>query len=265
MNEIKTVGVIGKLEGITDTLRSLVDYLQQNQRKVVLDQPMAELLNDSAMVGHSREQIGTSCDICVVIGGDGTMLNAARSLVDHEVPLIGVNLGRLGFLADVSPAELNQKIGEILAGEYVIENRILLHSKIVRNGEIISQSNAVNDVVIHKSEVGRMIEVEIRANGRFINTQRSDGLIVSTPTGSTAYALSGGGPLMQPMLNAIVMVPICPHTLSHRPMVMDMDIDTEIEIILHHENNGSAQVTSDGQIKIMLEPSDRLLIKRILT
>lgn len=262
MNAIKTVGVIGKSNGIIDALRSLVKFLQENQCKVILDQPVAKILNDPSIEGYSREQIGKSCDLCVVIGGDGTMLNAARSMVDHDVPLVGVNLGRLGFLADISPADLIGNMEDILAGKYTTEERILLYSTIVRNGEIINQSNAFNDVVLHRSEVGRMIEVEICVNGKFINNRRSDGLIVSTPTGSTAYALSGGGPLMYPMLDAVVIVPICPHTLSQRPIVMAMNADTEIEIFLHDENIGSAQVTCDGQIKITLEAKDRIIIKR---
>jgi len=260
MKEIMAVGVIGKFgdPSVADTLKSLAAFLLDSQRKVVLDHSTAKIINQPELEGYSRDQIGEACDLCIVVGGDGTILNAARSLVEHEVPLLGVNLGRLGFLSDISPAELTTRLADILAGEYVIEKRVLLHAIIERNGEILSESNAFNDVVIHKNEVGRMIELETYVNGRFVNIQRSDGLVVSTPTGSTAYALSGGGPLMHPNLNAIVMVPICPHTLSNRPIVVDAD--TQIDIILHDNNYGNAQVTCDGQIKIALEPADCIRI-----
>lgn len=264
MVEMKSIGILSKLgdPSVADTLKQIITYLHDNQLETVLDQNTAKLLGgDFSNQGVSRDQMGRTADMCIVVGGDGTMLNAARSLVEHDVPLLGVNLGRLGFLSDISPMELLARIGEVLQGEFHTEERILLHARIERNGEVISDSNAFNDVVIHKNEVGRMIEIETYVNGQFVNIQRSDGLIVSTPTGSTAYALSGGGPLIHPSLNALVMVPICPHTLSNRPIVVDAD--SELEIVLQDNNYGNAQVTCDGQIKIALEPADSIRIAKI--
>lgn len=262
MTDIKTIGILGKFgdPSVAQTLHQLVDFIKNQQREVVLDHSTAKILGNKTHEGLSRDQIGERCQMCIIVGGDGTILNAARSLVDYNVPLLGINLGRLGFLSDILPGQMIEKLTKILAGEFFIERRILLHASIQRNGEAISESNAFNDVVIHKNEVGRMIELETYVNGQFVNIQRSDGLIVSTPTGSTAYALSGGGPLMHPSLNAIVLVPICPHTLSNRPIVVDAD--TEIEIILHDNNYGNAQVTCDGQIKISLEPADCIRIHK---
>ena len=194
------IGLIGKYgdPSVGETLHALSNHLQTRELKVFLDESTAAVVPDCGLEIASREAIGEHCDLAIVVGGDGTLLNAARSLAGYGTALLGVNLGRLGFLTDISSAEMENKLDEILAGRYVEEERLLLHCTILREGEHISESDAFNDVVVHKWDVARMIELDTYINGQFVNTTRSDGLIVSTPTGSTAYALSGGGPILHP-------------------------------------------------------------------
>lgn len=194
------------------------------------------------------------------MGGDGTMLNAARSLVNYEVPILGVNLGRLGFLADVSPSEIPHSLDQVLAGQFREARRSLLHAQVLHGGHVASETDALNDVVIHKREVARMIEVDTFLDGRFLNAYRADGLIISTPTGSTAYALAGGGPIIHPGLEAVVLVPICPHTLTHRPIVVKAD--SVIEVVLNAANTTQTQITCDGQVSLAIEPGDRIVIRK---
>jgi NAD+ kinase len=172
-----------------------------------------------------------------------------------------VNLGRLGFLADVMPAEMTDRLAEILAGDYDEERRFLLDVRVVRDGRDVFQASALNEVVVHKWHIARLIQFETMINGRLVNTQRSDGLIVATPTGSTAYSLSGGGPILHPGLDAMVLVPICPHTLSSRPLVVSAD--SEFEIRMHHSGEQpEAQLTCDGQTTMELSPADCIIISQ---
>ena len=258
----KKIGIIGKHgdERVVDAINSLSNFLTGKNFDVYLDKITAELGFDLPHPIIDRQELGRTVDLAIIIGGDGTLLNAARSLVNFDVPLLGVNLGRLGFLTDVSPDTLEQTLEEIFAGEFTEEPRGLLHTKIFRQGELINQSCAFNDVVIHKWNGARMLEYETYIDNQFINTTRSDGIIVSTPTGSTGYALSGGGPLLHPSLHAIVLVPICPHSMSYRPLVVYAD--SEIKIIVKDCNQAEAQVTCDGQINLGLQAEDRIHITR---
>ena len=258
--KFKSIGIIGKYADphIDEAIRTLSDHLKSRGVKVLLDEGTASNLPTLDIPTASREEIGTRCDLTIVVGGDGTFLDAARSLSDHGVPLVGVNLGRLGFLVDVSPTEIQGRLDEILNGEYTVEERFLLHAQVIRDGKTIMEGDALNDVVLHKWEVARMIEFATYINGSFVHTHRSDGLIISTPTGSTAYALSGGGPILHPMLDAVVLVPICPHTLSHRPLVVHANNQIEIEI--SHAGKNDGQITCDGQIHHRLEMGDRIRI-----
>ncbi len=258
----KSIGLLGKYADPTvgNTLRTLSDFLVGRDLQVLLDDATADVWPDHGLEHASRDEIGQRCDLAIVVGGDGTLLNAARTLAHYPIALLGINLGRLGFLTDISPTEMHEKLGDILEGRYMEEERFLLHSTIVREGEHISESEAFNDVVVHKWDVARMIEVETYVDGKFLNAVRSDGLIVSTPTGSTAYALSGGGPILHPSLNAIVLVPICPHTLSNRPIVIDGN--SLIEIVVSGRGQSHAQVTCDGQINLGLVSGDRVRIRK---
>lgn len=250
------IGLIGKYAdpSIRGIFQTLAAYLKQHQFRLMLDESTAELLPDHGMETASRERLGECCDLVIVIGGDGTLLNVARSLAGYEVPMLGINRGRLGFLADISPADMLEKLAEILKGNYLKEERILLHATTECNGEILSASDALNDVVVHKWNAGRMIEFDTYINGQFVNTHRSDGLIVATPTGSTAYALSSGGPILHPALNVIVLVPISPHTMGNRPIVIDGD--SRVEIHVKESDPFHAQVTCDGQINLGLNAGD---------
>ena len=239
----KTIGLIGKRGDPSprDTLLKLASFLRERGQHVLLEQETAKRIGDHHLAIGSIETIGQQCDLALVVGGDGTLLHTARDLADHNVPLVGVNLGRLGFLADVSPDEMFETLEGIFAGDYDEEHRFLLSGEI--NGE---RHKAFNDVVIHKWNTARMIEFETYIDGRFVDAQRSDGMIISTPTGSTAYALSGGGPLMHPSLNAMVLVPICPHRLSNRPIVVSGDSKIEI-VVCGHTESEHVRFTCDGQ------------------
>jgi NAD+ kinase len=252
-----TIGLIGKHAEATvaSTLRQLSDYLRDRGVSVLVDQTSAEMIAGQGVETVQREAMGERCDLAIVVGGDGTLLNAARALVSYDVPVLGVNVGRLGFLTDISPGEMLHTLGEILAGRYREEARWMLHATVSRGEETVSRCDALNDVVIHKWSVARMIEFETYIDGQFVNTQRSDGLIVSTPTGSTAYALSAGGPILHPTLNALVLAPICPHTLSNRPVVVDGDCRVDLVV---GQNTQDAQVTCDGQISLGLLGGDRI-------
>ena len=256
----QNIGIIGKYNDSTvgETVNTLGHYLLEKQINVLLDEGTAQNNPGLNIPTADRDTMSQQCELIIVVGGDGTLLNAARSLAHTSVPLIGINLGRLGFLTDVSPDMMQICMDEILTGHYIEEERFLLHASILRNGEHISDSYAFNDVVMHKWDIARMIEIDTFIDGNFVSTIRADGLIVSTPTGSTAYALSGGGPIIQSNLDAVVLVPICPHTMSNRPIVVDAN--SRIEVIVG--TNNQAQVTCDGQINLGLVANDRVVIKK---
>lgn len=257
-----TIGLLGKhgTPLVGETLHTLHAHLHARGVRVLLDENTALTYPGHTMETASRQEIGTQCDLVMVVGGDGTLLHAARALAEYGIPLAGVNLGRLGFLADISPALMIDRMEEILHGRYLLEERCLISATVERNGQQISASTAFNDAVIHKWNMARMIEFETYINGQFVNSQRSDGLIVATPTGSTAYALSGGGPILHPTLNALALVPICPHTLSNRPIVVNSDSQISIAIIeCHHDR---AQLTCDGQINSGLLEGDQIHIHK---
>jgi NAD+ kinase len=262
MSEFKTIGVLAKRGDprIAPTLEKLLDHLAARRLAVLLDESVIELLPARADALATRPVMAERCDLAIVVGGDGTFLNAARGLVDTTAPLLGINLGRLGFLVDVSPEEMHARLDEILDGRHAIEERGLLTAQVLRDGQLLGEGDALNDVVLHIRDVVRMIEFEIFIDERFVSRQRADGLVVATPTGSTAYALSGGGPLVDPALDAHVLVPICPHTLSHRPIVVGGA--SRIEVRLSAESATAAQVAFDGQANLDVQAGDRVVIER---
>ena len=206
----------------------------------------------------SKEKMGQLCDLVIVLGGDGTLLSVARELAPYRIPLIGVHQGHLGFLTQVPRAEMVQQLAGMLRGKYTPEERIMLEATVLRSGQQTAHSLALNDVVLSRGGLGQMIEFEVFINGEFVYSQRSDGLIVSTPTGSTAYALAAGGPILQPTLRAFSLVPICPQSMSNRPIAV---CDTsEIEIMMTKGND--VRVHFDGQTFYDLENMDRIRIQR---
>jgi NAD+ kinase len=257
----KRIGLLGKSEdrNVSMTLRALAAYLEQQQIEILLDEAIAGIFRETTHTVADRETLADSCSMAIVVGGDGTLLNAGRSLAESDIAVLGVNLGRLGFLVDVSPEDMTQQLEKILAGDFIEEERTLLHATVTRNSDLLSETSALNDVVVHKQDVARMIELDTWIDGFFLNTNRSDGLIISTPTGSTAYALSGGGPILHPKLDAITLVPICPHTLSNRPIVVHDD--SVIEAIIHQGTQG-ATVSCDGQISHSLQAGDNITIRK---
>ena len=255
------VGLIGKTDDrhVSATLRALCDCLEQHNVRILLDESLADILPQSPHALVERDTLARTCDLAIVVGGDGTLLNAARSLAESDIAVLGVNLGRLGFLVDVSPEDMQRQLDKVLSGQFSEAHRTLLHMTVIRDGEVLSQSSALNDAVVHKKDIARLIELDTYIDGHFLNTNRSDGLIVSTPTGSTAYALSGGGPILHPRLEAITLVPICPHTLSNRPIVIDDD--SVIEIIIH-KGTLEATVSCDGQVDQSLQADDLITVRR---
>ncbi len=257
----KTIGILGKPSdpGIAATLNVLYGYLKQNYA-VIIDNDSASAIHGFTVDACAVEQLGRRCDLVIAIGGDGTFLAAARVTADYDVPVIGINLGRLGFLADISPNELPGKLHRILQGEFIEEKRCLLHAKVIRNQRVIHEETAFNEVAIHRWVTPSMIEIVTKIDNVFLNSQRSDGLIVSTPTGSTAYSLSAGGPILHPALNALVLVPLNPHTLSNRPIVIDDSVEIEIGFCQTKQIN--ALVTCDHVEIPDVLISDKIVIKK---
>jgi len=263
MPPFRTVGIIGKqgdAARVRTTLQRLQDHLGLRGLTSLLDAESARLLGRSGAEGVPVTVLGSRSDLVVVVGGDGTLLHAARVLAGYPAPLLGINLGRLGFLVDISPDHIETALDGILAGEYETDVRGLLSAVVVTDSDPERAYAALNDVVIHKWNTARMIEFETYIDGVFVNAQRSDGLIVSTPTGSTAYALSGGGPLVDPALDAILLVPICPHDLTNRPLVVPGDRQIEIRVCGH--DHGHAQVTCDGQTNLQLPRESSIRVTR---
>ena len=262
-NQFKTIGIIGKHSDprIAETISSLHRFLQQKGYAIIVDSKSAALLSNDTVTSCETESIGTACDLVIAIGGDGTFLAATRAIVQYNIPLIGINLGRLGFLVDISPEQIQHKLNNMLQGNYIEEKRYLLHAKMIRDQQVIHQETAVNEVVVHRWITPSMIEIVTHIDGVYLNSQRSDGLIISTPTGSTAYSLSAGGPILHPSLNALVLVPLSPHTLSNRPIVIDDS--SEIEISFCQTKQINALVTCDHLEIPEVLISDKILIKKL--
>jgi len=269
MTHFKRVGLIGHLnnERATYSIKRLIRFLQQSQKEFVLEAKTARLLTDGSLLNSAyqvveMEALGQICDLVIVIGGDGSLLRGARALASFDVPLLGVNRGRLGFLTDISPEEIEVKVGEVLDGHYISDQRFLLEMAVVRGQEVVATGDALNDVVLHPGQFIHMLECELYVDEHFVTSQRSDGMIISTPTGSTAYALSGGGPIMHPTLDAIVLVPMNPHTLSSRPMVVSGS--SIIKIVVGEHSDAQPLVTCDGQSHACVQAGDEIHIRKKL-
>ncbi len=255
---INTVGILTKprFDSVTPTLQELVTWLRGRGKDVILDPKSAALIGEPPT--HRKTQIALLCDLILVLGGDGTMLNAARLSEERSVPIMGVNMGGLGFLTEVTVENLFPSLDRIFAGEYVLDERVMLRGRIDRHGEHVAQGTVLNDIVVSKGNLARMIELEIKIDGQFVTNLRGDGLIVSTPTGSTAYSLSAGGPIIEPSVEALILTPISPHTLSHRPLVISSTVELEVTLTSHDEG---AMTTFDGQVGIAVGHGDTLLVK----
>jgi len=262
MPSFTRIGLIGRpdSESTHYSLQRLIAFLQQKKLEIHMDEATASVLPECNIDIKSRQSLAQLCDLIIVVGGDGSLLGAARSFAGHPVKLLGINRGRLGFLTDISPEEIETKVESVLDGKYLVETRFMLQSRVRRAGEIVAQGIALNDIVLHPGKFIRMIEFELSIDGDFVYRQRSDGLIVSSPTGSTAYALSGGGPIMHPSLDAIVLVPLNPHTLTSRPIVISGN--SELCIFISHSNSLNPHITRDGQTHVVTHPGDCIEISK---
>lgn len=258
----KSIAIIGKymnqsaLQLMQGDLANLASHLSAKNLEVWVEESTAQHAQLTGFKTAPLESIGAKVDLVIVMGGDGTMLSVARSLIDADVPLVGVNRGRFGFLTDLRVEDMLVQIDRILAGDFIEEPRVLLAAKVERDGRILHANYALNDVVI-KSGL-RLIELEVTINHKFVHKQRADGLIISTPTGTTAYALSAGGPILHPNLHAISIVPICPHTLSNRPIAVHSDSKIEVTLVQFDD----AQLSFDGQFQVVLEVGDKIIVQR---
>ncbi len=262
MDNFRNIGLIGRMGSarVVDTLRRLKKFLSAEGHYLIIEENIGALIPGHGLQVSSVKMMGEVCDLVIVVGGDGSLLGAARELAKSDVPLLGVNRGRLGFLTDISPDELEEKVKAVLSGQFIQEKRFLLDVYVRRNGEPIGYGTGLNDIVLHPGKSTRMIGFDLFIEGQFVYSQRSDGLIVSTPTGSTAYALSAGGPLLHPKLDAIALVPMFPHTLSSRPIVVDGK--SEIKIVIGEGNEIYPQVSCDGQHHIPVAPGDTVSITK---
>ncbi|WP_428774270.1 NAD(+) kinase [Vibrio sp.] len=257
----EVLAIIGKPrdQQAIHTHRELYNWLSSEGYRVYIDDRLKDILNDIPSTSFaSMIELGRVADLAIVVGGDGNMLGAARVLSRFDTCVIGVNRGNLGFLTDLNPDEFQSALTKVLQGDYLQEERFLLEAEIHRHGQIKSHNAALNEAVLHPGQIAHMIEFEVYIDDSFAFSQRSDGLIVSTPTGSTAYSLSGGGPILSPSLNAISLVPMFPHTLSSRPLVVDGN--RKIKLIVSPDNRGTQEVSCDGQISLPVSPGDEVLI-----
>jgi len=257
----KIIGVFGRVNHplINTTLKTLINYLQSLEVNILVDAETAESLDDTSLTRINRSELGRQCDLLIVVGGDGSLLHAAHTIVNDAVPVLGINRGRLGFLTDILPTELS-KIKSILDGKYRLEKRFLLTTTVEQNGKILGHGDALNEVALIPDSVPHMNEFEIYINDQFVCSQDSDGVIVATPTGSTAYALSGGGPILHPGLDAMVIVPMFPHTLSLRPIVIEGS--SRITIAISSNNTATPRLTCDSQSFINTPPGSLIRIQK---
>ena len=254
------VALIGRQSGTrsTDAVRELAEFLAGRGCGVLIERTTADLTGVEGYPKVEFADIGTRAKLAIVLGGDGSMLSAARQLAAHRVPLVGVNQGRLGFMTDIAQKRMLESMGELIDGRYSVEDRTMLSAQVLRGPDTLLSTVALNDVVVSKGPGGRLIEFLIHIDGEFVYDLRSDGLIVATPTGSTAYSLSSNGPILHPALTGLVLVPICPHTLSNRPIA----VGDRSSIVITLKHGRDAQLNTDGQAPIELREGDRVAVKR---
>lgn len=255
----KHIAIIGKYmqPEMREQIVQLAQFLRDSKVYISLEQVTADNCGITDIHSLTMAEICQQTDLVIVVGGDGTMLSVARALVGSNIPLIGVNKGRLGFLTDLTSESMFEGVSNILAGNYSAEKRMLLQAEVHAKGQAVQSFIALNDVVVGKSNLGRLIELEVHINGAYVNRQRSDGLIVSTPTGTTAYSLSAGGPILDPSLNVMTLVPICPHTLSNRPI----GISALSEVVISVVGVSECNVHFDGQAALPLNQGDKVLVR----
>lgn len=245
---------------VADTLDTVINFLQERGIAIELDECCAKIARNKDIQVAEADKVGINSDLAIAIGGDGTMLKAAHLVCGHGIPLLGINRGHLGFLADIPADSVEKHLDEILKGNFAEDERFLLYCEVHRHNQLICVRYAFNDIVVQKWDVAKLIELDTYVDGTFVHRQRSDGMIVSSPTGSTAYALSGGGPILYPTLDAMVLVPICPHSLTNRPIVIHGN--SRVEIIVRDDDVHLARLTCDGDVAMELESGDRVMVEK---
>lgn len=258
----KRIALFGKHSqaGIADTLEHCHQFLKKLDLEVSIETETAKLLKSCKLPKHPANALAKHADLVIVVGGDGSLLTAARALNQPSIPILGINRGRLGFLADIHPDDLEHEVKKVIYGEYLKEKRFLISGTVKRGKKIIKQALALNDIVLYPGEISKMVEFEVSIDQEFIYQQRADGLIISTPTGSTAYALSAGGPILHPHLDALVLVPMFPHTLSSRPIVVHGD--SKILLKVSQKNTIHPRLSFDSQEFTDLAPDDTIEIQK---
>lgn len=253
------IGIVAKttIRENAEAILSIVKYLEERNVDVVLDTEVAKFIGRDG--GVPKTKLADQIDMMLVLGGDGTFISAARLVVKNNVPIFGINLGGLGFLTEVSVDEAKNVLDSIIKGERIIEKRMLLIAHLHRHDERIADYSVVNDVVINKGALARIIQLEMHINGNYVCSYRADGLIMSTPMGSTAYSLSAGGPIVHPVMTSIIITPICAHSLTNRPLVVPDD--SRIRVIVK-ETNGEVFLTLDGQVGFSIEKGDVIEVKK---
>jgi NAD+ kinase len=255
---IRTVGIMSKPrpQEVRAALTGLLAWLRAHELQAVADLETAEALGDCS--GVSREEF-PDVDLVVVVGGDGTLLSATRALAGRDIPVLAVNLGSLGFLTPITKDQMYPMLARVLAGHYDEERRRMLQVSLVRKGACVETYHPLNDVVINKAAIARILDFEVLVDGADISTYKADGLILSTPTGSTGYSLAAGGPVIYPDVHALLITPICSHTLNHRPLVLPDHATVEVVV---HSHGESVHLTSDGQVGMPIHHGDRVICRR---
>jgi NAD+ kinase len=256
---IRAAGIISKpnRELLASVVPKLLDWLRARKIDVCIDAETREAAGASAAACLTREQLAAQVDLLIVLGGDGTLLSAARALGNHHVPILAVNLGGLGFLTSVTLDEMYPALEQVLAGHHRTSERMMLDAEIVRDGQVTERQCALNDAVANKAAIARMLDFDVYVNDDSVGRYRADGLVVATPTGSTAYSLAAGGPIVDPDLDAFVVTPICPHMLTNRPLVVPGSARITLDFAAANE---PVYITLDGQIGFQLKPKDRVTI-----
>ncbi len=260
--QFRSIALVGNHQDprVSESILILAAHLHSRKRRVLLGAETAVDFGSLPVERHPEATLGSAVELIVAVGGDGTMLSAARLAAPYRIPVLGVNRGRLGFLADISPADIRERLDDVLNGRYVTDNRAMLQARLMRANQEVAAGQALNDVVVQKWQTGRMLDFETWIDERYVNSHGGDGLVIATATGSTAYALSCGGPILYPELDAVVLAPICPHTLSDRPIVIRSSSTVEVRLVERPDAN--AQVICDGVSLGELGSGDRLVVTR---
>lgn len=259
MRAIKVAGIVSKprSELAARLVPEMISWLDQRGVRVRPDVETAAYAGRADSV--PRDSVPEASDLVIVLGGDGTLLSAARAIGGRDIPLFAVNLGGLGFLTAIKIEELYPQLERALTGDFRTERRRMLHCELMRDGRLVAEYEALNDMVLTKAEIARMIDLEVQVNGKFVCVYKADGLIIATPTGSTAYSLSAGGPIVYPTVAALALTPICPHTLTNRPVILPEECVIEV---INRSGDNATYFTVDGQVGELLMGSDRVVCRR---